>query len=72
MSKFDYQKELKESGADGLFKASALIGSCYFMGSSKPTLSPTLKNFAIIAGIIAVADVTYDYFKQKNGHLGFK
>lgn len=65
MSTFDYNKEIKESVGDGAFKAGVLIGSGYFMGGGKPTLSPTLKNFAMIGGIIAAADMLYDYAKMK-------
>ena len=65
MSTFDYNKEIKEGIGDGAFKAGVLIGSAYFMGGSKPSLSPTLKNFAVVAGLIAAGDLIYDYAKIK-------
>jgi len=65
MSGFDYNKEIRESIGDGAFKAGVLIGSGYFMGGSKPTLSATFKNFAMIGGIIAGADILYDYAKAR-------
>jgi len=65
MSTFNIEKELKESIGDGAFKAGVLIGSGYFMGSSRPSLAPTLKNYAVIAVVIAAADVAHDYAKAK-------
>ena len=58
-------KELKHCLSDGGFKAAGLLGVAYCMGTNKPTLTPTLKNFAIITGIIATGDYIYDYGKTE-------
>ena len=63
--KIDPSKELMHSFEDGLFKTLGLIGMGYALGNSKPTLTPNLKNVAILTVTIAGMDIVYDYAKAK-------
>ena len=63
-SKFDYNKEFKDSLTVGAFGTAALLGLGYLMGNNRPTLALTFKNAAILTGGIAGGDLIKDYCKQ--------
>ena len=61
MSKFDYQKELKESIFFGFVIGAPLKAGVDYLRGKKITMT----SFAEIGAIGTVADVIYDYGKQQ-------
>ena len=68
-SKYDYQKELKESLIDASIMSVGLYGLSWIgsrVGIQKPTLTVNMENIGKIVIYLMISDMLKDYLKQQN------
>ena len=68
MSKFDYQKELKEALMDAGLLTLGIYGLAWVgakLGMPKPTLAPNFENIVKVFGYLTLADMAKDYAKNQ-------
>ena len=69
MSKYDYQKELKESLIDASIMSVGLYGLSWIgskVGIQKSTLATSVENIGKIVIYLTASDMLKDYLKQQN------